>query len=252
MFTKAFVALTSLACAAAHGGVLSYNIAGTEYNGFVPYNTPTGQSTIQRQWATYNPITDVDDPNLACNDPGTTTDPQLTATVAAGSTVIAYWNNPWPHTIGPVMVYMANCNGDCTSATPADLDWFKINEAGLISGTIGTENRHLFDLPGTWGMGELVADNSSWTVTLPSELPNGNYMLRHELLAIHTANQPQFYPECAQLTITGGGSGTPGPTVKFPGGYSATDPSIDIDVYSQGNQDNSTYPIPGPPVWPAS
>lgn len=36
--------------ALAHGGVLSYNIAGTTYKGFVPYNSPTGQSTIQREW----------------------------------------------------------------------------------------------------------------------------------------------------------------------------------------------------------
>lgn len=78
----------------------------------------------------------------------------------------------------------------------------------------------------------MVADNSSWTSTIPAATPNGNYMIRFETLAIHTANQPQFYAECAQLTVTGGGSGSPGPTVKFPGGYSASDPSIDIDVYS--------------------
>ena len=41
---------------------------------------------------------------------------------------------PWPHNIGPVMVYMANCNGACTSANPASLNWFKIDEAGLLSG----------------------------------------------------------------------------------------------------------------------
>lgn len=47
------------------------------------------------------------DPNLACNTPGTTVNPQLTATIPAGSEVTAYWNNPWPHAIGPMMVYMA-------------------------------------------------------------------------------------------------------------------------------------------------
>ena len=56
-------------------------------------------------------------------------------------------------------------------------------------------------------------------------------MIRFETLAIHTANQPQFYMECAQIAITGGGDGTPGPTIKLPGGYSPTDPNIDIDVY---------------------
>jgi len=240
MLSQALIALASVACVAAHGGVLSYKIGSTTYNGFVPYNTPTGQTSIQRQWATYNPITSVSDPDLACNNPGTVVNPQLSASVAAGTSVTAYWNNPWPHTIGPVMVYMANCGGDCSSANPASLNWFKINQSGLISGTVGT---------GQWGMGTLVADNSSWTTTLPKDLPNGNYMLRHELLAIHTSNAPQFYMECAQVTITGGGSGSPGPTVKFPGGYSATDPSIDIDVYSAANQVNTNYVIPGPTVW---
>ncbi|THH09771.1 hypothetical protein EW145_g1786 [Phellinidium pouzarii] len=242
MLLQITVALALASHVAAHGGVLLYENAGAYYHGFTPYNTPTGQSSIQRQWATYNPITTVSDPNLACNDPGTITDPQLTATVAAGSSITAFWNNPWPHTIGPVMVYMANCGGSCSDSTPSSLNWFKIDEAGLLSGTVGN---------GYWGMGELVADNSSWTSTIPSELPSGNYMIRHELLAIHSgANQPQFYPECAQLTVTGGGSGNPGPTVVFPGGYSATDPSITIDVYANDEQDVTTYAIPGPAVWP--
>ena len=43
--------------------------------------------------------------------------------------------------------------------------------------------------------------------------------LQHELLAIHQANTPQFYPECAQLEITGSGSATPTDEylVTFPG-----------------------------------
>jgi len=243
ILTAALASVILAGTASAHGGVLSYDIAGKTYQGFLAYNTPTGQTSIQRQWATYNPITTVTDAGLACNDPGTVTDPQLSATVAAGSTIQANWNNPWPHTIGPVMVYMANCGGDCSSASPASLNWFKINESGLLSGTLST---------GMWGMGVLVNDGSTWNVTIPSQLPSGNYMIRHELLAIHTSNQPQFYPECAQLTVTGGGSGSPGPTVKFPGGYSATDPSINIDVYSNANANVTTYAIPGPAVWPAS
>jgi hypothetical protein len=122
-----------------------------------------------------------------------------------------------------MMVYMANCGGSCTSANPASLDWFKIDEGGLLSGTVAN---------GEWASGQMIAENSSWTSTIPASLPDGEYMIRHETLAIHTSNQPQFYMECAQLIVTGGGSGSPGPTVKFPGGYSASDPSINIDVYS--------------------
>jgi len=244
LFTASFAALaaalTEASLVSAHGGVLSYNIGGTDYNGFVPYNTPVGQSSIQREWDSYNPITDPTDAHLSCNANGASLGSgQKSATVAAGSKVTAYWNNPWPHTIGPVMVYMANCGGDCSNADTSSLDWFKIDQAGLISGPVSA---------GQWGMGQLVNQNSSWTSTIPASLPAGNYFIRHELLAIHTANQPQFYPECAQLVLTGGGSSTPSSDllVKFPGAYAMSDPGVDIDIYSSTA---TNYTIPGPAVW---
>ncbi|OBZ68120.1 hypothetical protein A0H81_11871 [Grifola frondosa] len=224
MFVSA--ALTTLALAvsqaAAHGGVLSYKIGDADYTGFKAYNTPVGQTSIQREWDTYNPITDPTDSLLSCNTNGANLGSgQQSATVAAGSQVTAYWN----------------CGGSCTSADTASLNWFKIDEAGLISGDLPT---------GLWGMGELVDNNSSWTSSIPSSLAPGEYMIRHELLAIHTANQPQFYPECAQLVLTGSGTAQPSGDylVQFPGAYSMSDPSIDIDVYSQPGV--TTYIIPGP------
>ncbi|KII92545.1 glycoside hydrolase family 61 protein [Plicaturopsis crispa FD-325 SS-3] len=241
-FASLALAVSQIRQVAAHGGVLSYNLGGVDYNGFVPYNTPVGQSSIQREWDTYNPITDPTSSSLSCNTNGASLGSgQKSATLASGSKVTAYWNQ-WPHTIGPVMVYMASCGGSCTSADTSSLEWFKIDQAGLISGTLVT---------GTWGMGELVANNNSWTSTIPSSLAPGEYFIRHELLAIHTSNQPQFYPECAQLVITGSGSSTPSGDylVKFPGAYSMSDPSIDIDIYSNANQDVTTYAIPGPAVW---
>ncbi|KAH7927139.1 glycoside hydrolase family 61 protein [Leucogyrophana mollusca] len=242
-FAALAAALTQVSQVAAHGGVLSYDIAGTTYNGFVPYNTPTGQSTIQREWDSYNPITDPTDAQLSCNIDGANLGSgQLSATVAAGSSITAYWN-PWPHTIGPVMVYMANCEGSCTSANTADLNWFKIEQLGLISGDLPT---------GYWAMGELVADNSSWTTSIPSALAPGEYFIRHELLAIHTANQPQFYAECAQLIVTGSGTATPSSTylVKLPGAYSMSDPGVNLDIYDMSGVTN--YTIPGPAVWPGN
>ncbi|KAI0058075.1 glycoside hydrolase family 61 protein B [Artomyces pyxidatus] len=239
----ATVALTALALvpmAAAHGGVLAYSIAGTYYKGFAAYNTPTGQSSIQREWDTYNPITDPTSSYLSCNTNGASLGSgQQSATVAAGSSVTAYWNT-WPHTIGPVMVYMASCGSSCTTATTSSLNWFKIDQAGLISGNL---------TGGLWGMGELVANNNSWTSKIPSSLAAGQYFIRHELLAIHTSNQPQFYPECAQLIVTGGSGKTPSSNylVKLPGAYSMSDPGVGIDIYS--NEGETNYTIPGPAVW---
>ena len=54
-----------------------------------------------------DPIQDAEDPTLACNDDGTSGALQLTATVAAGSSITAYWN-PWPHNTGPVVRHLTH------------------------------------------------------------------------------------------------------------------------------------------------
>lgn len=54
-----------------------------------------------------------------------------------------------------------------------------------------------------------------------------------EHIALHVAQSAgaaQFYISCGQVTVTGGGSGTPGPLVAFPGSYSSTDPGILINI----------------------
>lgn len=81
----------------------------------------------------------------------------------------------------------SNSSSDCIIPTIvcSGLQWFKINEAGLLSGTV-------YD--GTWGTGK-VMDTLEWTATIPASLKPGAYLIRFELLALHQANTPQFYPE---------------------------------------------------------
>ncbi|KAJ8508423.1 hypothetical protein ONZ45_g9304 [Pleurotus djamor] len=247
MFKAALVtaALGVLPRVLGHGGVLYYSNAGNWYNGWRPYNSPTGQSTIQRPWATYDPIQDPSLSTIACNDDGTSPDGQLTATVAAGSAITAYWNVPWPHPYGPQLTYLAQCPGStCTGVDATTLKWFKIDEAGLLSGTVGN---------GYWGAGKMIDQNNSWTTTIPSSVPSGNYLIRFETIALHS--QPaQLYPECAQIQITGGGSRAPtaAELVSFPGAYKASDPGLAIDLYSQASLVQSTYVIPGPPLYGGS
>ncbi|KAH8080252.1 glycoside hydrolase family 61 protein [Cristinia sonorae] len=240
LLTPLVLAALQASQVAAHGGVLSYTINGVTFQGFKSYNTPAGQTSIQREWDTYDPITDPTSASLPCNINGASLGAgQQSATVPAGSSVLAQWND-WPHAIGPVMVYMANCNGACTNADPSSLSWFKIDEAGLLSGNYDS---------GEWAQGKLIDDGSTWTTTIPASLAPGEYMLRHELLAIHTSNQPQFYPECAQLIVTGSGTAQPSGSflVKFPGAYKASDPGVTIDIYA--HPDATNYTIPGPSVW---
>jgi hypothetical protein len=72
------------------------------------------------------------------------------------------------------------------------------------------------------------------TTKLPASLPNGNYLLRVEHIALHGAandNGAQIYIQCAQLKVSGGGNGNPSPKVAFPGAYSKADPGIKFQLY---------------------
>lgn len=88
----------------------------------------------------------------------------------------------------------------------------------------------------------------TYTYQIPPALPNGDYLLRAQQLAIHNpypAGIPQFYIECAQITVTGGGSGTPGPLVSIPGYITGTEPGYTVNIYTNFYN----YTVPGPAVW---
>jgi cellulase len=194
-----------------------------------PYHSKERILTIPR-------VEDVSTAGIACNIGSTAG--ALSAKAAAGASIEFFWTE-WPESHrGPVMTYLANCNGDCKDADPTTLDFFKIDEGGL-------------NADGTWVSDTIIAQNSTWTSTIPSDIAPGNYLLRHELLALHAAgsvNGAQFYPVCANLEITGTGSAVPTDTVKFPGGYKSDDAGILINIYYPVP---TTYVIPGPPVYTA-
>jgi hypothetical protein len=69
---------------------------------------------------------------------------------------------------------------------------------------------------------------------IPKNVPSGKYLLRVEHIGVHNAanyNGAQFFVSCAQIEVTGGGSGNPGPLVEFPGAYSPNDPGIYFNTY---------------------
>ena len=83
-------------------------------------------------------------------------------------------------------------------------------------------------LTGTsWGTAVVYANLKS-TSTIPATLKPGNYLIRHELLALHQADAPQWYPERAQLTVTGSGTATPLSSyfTAIPAYASASDPGV--------------------------
>jgi len=85
--------------------------------------------------------------------------------------------------------------------------------------------------------------------TVPADLATGDYLIRAEEIALHAAQSAggaQLYMTCYQVHVEGTGNATP-QGVKFPGGYSATDPGILINIY----QNVDVYQIPGPDVYKA-
>lgn len=191
-----------------------------------PIPDPPQVPSIQRRWD-FNPVFDVTSGNMTCNWDGTATASSLHAPIRAGNNVTAHWDNfmpdvfpnVWPHSIGPILAYMAACPGDSCEGFDGSGDvWFKIDQVGLSPEAV--------DLRGPWQQGGLLQPGAGpapgYTVAIPKNLKPGKYLIRHEVIML-ASRPPQFYIECAQLSITGNGTASPSGDylASFPGTYTA-------------------------------
>jgi lytic cellulose monooxygenase (C1-hydroxylating) len=220
----------------AHGFVRGITAGGRYYQGADPsfQYQPESQRPAVAGWSAQNldngfPDPVYNAPDMICHKSATSG--QAYVEVAAGSPLTLHWNT-WPDTHkGPVIDYLANARGAFSSINKASLQFVKIAEAGLSGGT--------------WAADRLIASNNSWTTTIPSSIAAGDYVLRHEIIALHSASSPggaQNYPQCINLRITGGGSnslpsGTLGTAL-----YTGNEPGIVFNLYNNP----TSYPIPGP------
>jgi cellulase len=192
------------------------------------------------------PITDVTTDDIVCNGgPNPTTPTSTVIDVQAGSEVTLTWRHTLtsgPEDVidsshkGPVMAYMKKVS-DAKSDSGIGAGWFKISSESYDAGTQ------------KWGVDNLIANGGVQTVTIPKCIAPGQYLLRGELIALHSASSPngaQFYMECAQINVLGGeASKTPSDTVSLPGAYKQDEPGILFNLYS-GQID---YQEPGPGVF---
>ncbi|MCJ1462731.1 hypothetical protein MMC07_001334 [Pseudocyphellaria aurata] len=165
----------------------------------------------------------------------------VSAVVEAGDSVQLQWG-PWPESHhGPVINYLANCNGPCETVDKTQLKFNKIEAVGLYS------NSTIPYRSGRFASDKLREDGNKWTVTIPSTIAKGNYVLRHEIIGLHGAFNPngaQNYPQCVDLQITGSGTDALASGTLATNFYKADDPGILVSIYH-----NITYIIPGPPLY---
>ncbi|KAJ2671493.1 hypothetical protein GGI25_005482 [Coemansia spiralis] len=186
------------------------------------------------------PVTDVTSTDLTCRTSNMNQSATKMCPIAAGSAITLQWhhnNNSTSDDIisrshtGPVMVYMAPLESNGSGNV-----WFKIYENGW-----DTTNKE-------WATDKLIDNKGVLQVTIPNDIEAGEYLLRTEIIALHNARVlggAQFFPNCVQLTVTGGGNSSPA-GVALPGAYKATDPGI---LYSRSATNNSKYVIPGPAIY---
>ncbi|ORY09132.1 glycoside hydrolase [Clohesyomyces aquaticus] len=172
--------------------------------------------------------------DLRCNK-GATAGSTATYAVNAGDTIgFKLFFNEFIEHPGPGFVYMSKAPGWVNSYDGSG-QWFKVWESG-VTGSPSTDSNW-----GTWQKDRIE-------FTIPKSIPSGEYLVRAEHIAIHEGHvgkAQQFYMECAQLKISGGGNGNPSPMVSIPGLYSANDPGI---AFNKWNGPKS-YVMPGPKVW---
>jgi hypothetical protein len=191
-----------------------------------------------------NPAADIrdgstaDGPDIVCNQGAAKAGSTAVMTVNAGEEIKlklgvgAKFQHP-----GPALVYMSKAPTGDVKSYDGSGDWFKIFQEGVCGNGDFTST--------AW----CTYNRDTVAAKIPKDTPNGEYLVRVEHIGVHRShvNQPEHYVSCMQVKVQGGGSGTPGPMVKFPGAYKATDPYANFSIYN-GKKD---FPFPGPAVWSA-
>lgn len=239
---KSTLAYTLLpALVAAHGHVEKVIADGKEYQGWnaaFKYQTPIPATVgwqadnLDNGFVTPDRFGTVD---IVCHKLGKSNGAYVP--VKPGSKVTFKWDT-WPIShAGPVQEYIAPVSGDFSSITdPTSLRWTKIQSGAWKSGSN----------PGAWVTDDLIKNNFSWDLTIPNLAP-GNYVLRHEIIALHAAGQPngaQAYPQCINIKVEGSGTQTLSGGMPATSFYKATDPGIVFSLYTSFN----SYTVPGPAV----
>ena len=243
----------------AHGFVRGVRVNGAWTAGSDPvwFYSPAGQGPVTAGWDSLNQDLGFVEParfgttDIACHKSATAGKNFIN--VPAGTTIEIFWNT-WPDSHkGPIIDYIAPFNGESfhssyashvmliapsAGETAGNLRWSKFSQKSIVSGQ-------------TWVTDSLIQNNFTTTTTIPRNLAPGNYVLRHEIIALHGAgsdNGAQNYPQCLNLRVTGSGTVRPTNGVAGTSLYTRSQPGIIFNLYTQ----YTSYPYPGPALWTAA
>ncbi|PSN70703.1 cellulose-growth-specific protein [Corynespora cassiicola Philippines] len=191
---------------------------------------------IRRTSNSNSPVTDVASNDMRCNVGGASGANTQTYTVAAGDEIGFVINVNFGHP-GPQQVYISK-------APSAAKDY---DGSGSWTKIYSLTTKAITDQGLQWAGDGMT----SFLFKIPAETPAGEYLVRAEGLALHgagTVGGAQWYIGCAQIKVTGSGSGSLSPSVKIPGVYKGDEPGIKINIYYPPP---TSYTTPGPALWPA-
>ncbi|KAF2638618.1 glycoside hydrolase [Massarina eburnea CBS 473.64] len=238
---------------AGHTDVTSVQIGGKTYKGFYAASKASC-ATDSPAWCTnqgwgHQPVMGdkINHPDIIAHKDASPS--SFTAEAPAGSKVSFTWFHTGDCAAGNEVgwdcshhgwssAWLASCNGDCSKVDKTQLSFFKIHESGLLGYPAGTRyaDGSSKEQTGKWATDVIFYDNKNVdTITLPKDIPSGNYVLRTELTSIHNngdVSERQFWPQAFNIKVTGGSDSAKVPAgVKGTEIYKTTDPLLTFNLY---------------------
>jgi len=185
-------------------------------------------------------------------------------TADAGDQLQFIWDggdgkSPWPHNQGPIMNYISKCStADCNDDA-STMSFYLLDRKGL------KPNQSKKQDGGQWYQGDITGKahyHAPLSFTVPSQLAPGDYLIRHEIIALHIAEQtpvfkkggdgwtggPEFYPSCIHVRVASKSTAKlAGQAVKFPDAYktsSAGNTQLKKSIFVDWTK--TPYHFPGP------
>ncbi|BGP23740.1 glycoside hydrolase family 61 protein [Rhodotorula toruloides] len=243
MVAKTAVYFAALA-AAAHSVAAHTIVTSVWVNGKDTADAGVGVgSSYMRTPSSNSPVKDLTLPNRACNDRGTSPVSGFLK-VAPGDVIEPEWwhfgargEDPIATShVGPIeswiSPYDANTKGDV---------WVQISSEAYDKDS------------SQWAVEKMIANKGRNEVVLPKDLAPGKYIVQFNLYGMHEAQNVgggQWYPNCAQVEMTGSGSTKLPSGVAVSGFYTGSTPGVVWNIYYSSTYDPKLdYIAPGTGVW---